>query len=259
MVLARALAYPYPRPETPFLFDAGGTRPLSVLELKSAPDAGGLPRLTLIAETDGSRQVFTDRIPLIASGSNAAPAQLRRKFDAAGPPAPIPALPVTAAGLIAVHSAHVARYGAIPATLAREVGIDAVLPLLLPDRATLDAISATEALGINYDLVRLDGLEIGHGRFRIGAALAYRSRHGVLAAAGSPLRLSAFAAPQSRLAPTRQHNVLDFVRSLIGCPDDLAVFVERLVREEDYRRSVTALLHRHAISDGLKAIPIESV
>lgn len=256
MVLARALAYPYDLRKTPFLFDTGGVRPFRVLELRCAPDTDGLPRVTLFAETDSGRQTFDARIPLIASGSNAAPEQLQRKFGHTGTPAPIPVLPVAAAGLIAVHSAHVARYGAIPATLAREVGIDTILPLLLPDRATLKAISATEALGVNYDLVRLDGLDIGHGRHRLGAALAFRSRHGVLAPTVMPLRLAAFPASGSRIAGHPQRDILETVRSLVGCPDDLAAFVDRLVRDDDYRRSVTALLHRYALPDGLKATPL---
>jgi hypothetical protein len=57
-----------------------------------------------------------ERIPVLAVGSNAAPAQIRRKLSTAGLTAAVPVTAVTVDGLSVGVSAHVSNAGYVPAT-----------------------------------------------------------------------------------------------------------------------------------------------
>jgi hypothetical protein len=57
-----------------------------------------------------------NRAPVLAVGSNAAPAQIRRKLSTAGLTAAVPVTAVTVDGLFVGVSAHVSRAGYVPAT-----------------------------------------------------------------------------------------------------------------------------------------------
>jgi hypothetical protein len=59
---------------------------------------------------------MASRIPVLAVGSNAAPAQIRRKLATAGKPTMVPITAVTVYGLSVGVSAHVSKAGYVPAT-----------------------------------------------------------------------------------------------------------------------------------------------
>jgi hypothetical protein len=133
--------------------------------------------------TLGSGSARGARFPVVAIGSNASPAQLIAKFG----PDPTPALPVVAArvrGLARGFSAHVTRYGSVPATARAAPDLDAVLDVhvTLLDAGQLATMGRTEP---NHRLTLLrhpDGgwlLELETGE-RSARCLLYRSRHGVL-------------------------------------------------------------------------------
>lgn len=91
------------------------------------------------------------RHPVLAVGSNASPAQLRRKFAPMSQVVPITAARVK--GLIVGVSAHVARAGYIPATpvAAEPLSSDLWVTWLGDDELT--AMDATEP---NYQRTQLD-------------------------------------------------------------------------------------------------------
>ncbi len=259
MTLSRAYDYPYDWRRTPFLFvpDEGPVEARVVdMELVAPGDAAPVARLTV--DTEAGRCVIDDCHPVIASGSNGAPAQLARKFAGERVDSPIAVVPVGVDGIVPVHSAHVARYGSIPATLCREVGAHAVLPVLFCAPETLDLINETEALGVNYALSRLDGLNAEVAGKPLDSVLIYRSLHGVYAPGGAPLRLAAALAQESGLVPVTQRDMLAEIHRLVGSSETLDAFVARLVVDHRYRSAVTARLHRHAVSDGLKAVPVRN-
>ena len=145
--LARALGYPYDAHHDDFLFRAGEALPL----------APGHP--------------LDDLTPVIAVGSNRAPAQLTRKF--AGMEVAVPVTRLQARDVDVVHAAHLAGYGSVPATLAASPGTVTELWITWLDRAGLERMDATEAVGVNYDRVTV-ALGLGRGRAacpRAGAAV----------------------------------------------------------------------------------------
>jgi len=181
--LARALDYPYPAHPEPFLFRAGRVEPLQA--------GGDLATLS----------------PVIAVGSNRAPAQLARKF--AGMDVTIPVTRLIARDLDVVYAAHMAGYGAVPATLAPSPGTEVELWITWLDGPALRRMDETEAVGVNYDkrdqalnIVSADGPAPRR-------ALVYAALRGCLAFDGRPVALSAIPASSRVLAAMTEREVLE--------------------------------------------------
>lgn len=201
--LERALGYPWARPAESFVLSRGDVEAL---------DAGTWERIA--AEP---------RFALIAFGSNGSPEALIRKFADLGALADdLPVAVGTLDGFAIKPSAHLAIYGALPATIILAAGAVCRAALLLVTAGQFAAIARTE---LNYELVRIDG-----GAFApdlplpIDASLfAWVSRHGALR-------------PDLEFAD--QSAVLDHAARLALGP---AANAEDLVRRtlEDYAWSVT--------------------
>lgn len=196
--LGRALLYPYRTAARSFALLGGRILDPSSAELGSAR-----------------------REPLLAYGANAAPAELARKLGEDADP--LLARCATLSGFDVVYSAHLSRYGAIPATLLASAGTEVgafVLELTERQRAVL---AATEP---NYELTyltpsacRLEGGEIPP------RLPAYISRHGSLEVGGSPVALSARRASGRRLPQMSEAEVLDHVRAALAPGETLERFV----------------------------------
>jgi hypothetical protein len=204
-VIARALGYPYAIPSTSFALLDG--RPV---ELEAV-------------EVDASH-----RIALLAYGSNAAPEVLAGKLATA--PDPVPVVRTAVRDFDVVYSAHVSRYGAVPATLLRSPGteVDAFVVYLTSEQLTL--LSATEP---NYELARVESPSCTLANGDAPAELsAYVSLHGCLLLDGSPIALREIGARGRLLEAMGQRQVLERVRDLVAPDRDLASFVEACVRGE---------------------------
>jgi hypothetical protein len=122
-----------------------------------------------------------ERYPVLSVGSNAAPAQLRRKFEGQGVEALVPMVKSRVAGIVPGMSAHVSRYGYVPATCVRAPGQQVELFVAWLDEDELRAVDATEP---NYDRVLLAGdhfpVLLPSGE-RLQACSAYISKWGCLA------------------------------------------------------------------------------
>ncbi|MCG8494065.1 MAG: hypothetical protein MI743_20815 [Sneathiellales bacterium] len=100
-----------------------------------------------------------DRIPVLACGSNAAPDQLIRKY----PETQKEEVPVTRARLhdfICVYSAHIAAYGAIPATLFWQPDTVTDCHITWLSENQLYHMHQTEAIGVNYRFSKLTDIII---------------------------------------------------------------------------------------------------
>ncbi|HMB55364.1 MAG TPA: hypothetical protein VKU40_18745 [Thermoanaerobaculia bacterium] len=143
------LAYPGRTPAVSFLYADG-----EVQLLPERPLAAAGERLA----TRGSAPL-ADRLPVLCSGSNANPAQIRRKLADAGGDRDVPVLRARVAGLHAVYAGHVSIYGAIPATLApvgegTDCGAEEIF-VAFYEEAQLARVTASE--GNRYVLTRLAG------------------------------------------------------------------------------------------------------
>ncbi|MYS75663.1 hypothetical protein GTY88_35370, partial [Streptomyces sp. SID5926] len=126
------------------------------------------------------------RVPVLAIGSNASPAQLRHKMAEFGIDSPIPMVRSRVTGLDIGVSAHVSRMGYVSASPVGAPGTVRELFVLWLDTEQLAVIDASEGVpmaGGNFDRVWLPApdvrVEPGDGSV-LGGAYAYVNRHGVL-------------------------------------------------------------------------------
>jgi hypothetical protein len=132
------------------------------------------------------RLVHEDRVPVLAVGSNACPAQLRHKTAEFGIASPIPMVRARVTGLDVGVSAHVSRMGYVSASPFAAPTAVRELFLIWLDTRQLEVIDASEGVplpGGNYDRAWLPApdvrIELADGTVLPGAYV-YVNRHGVL-------------------------------------------------------------------------------
>jgi hypothetical protein len=115
---------------------------LELLSLKK-----GQPRQSL-AEYLRSKglQSMENRVPVLAVGSNASPAQLAFKFRRTGAPPVIPSVLVTLRGYGAGFVPYISSFGYIPSTLIQDDRLSCQLFLQFLDRDQLDVLDASEGV-----------------------------------------------------------------------------------------------------------------
>jgi hypothetical protein len=142
------------------------------------------------------RPVHDDRVPVLAVGSNACPAQLRLKLDAAGLATPVPMVRCRVRGVEVGVSAHVSRAGYVAAAPVRAPGVVRELFLLWLDAGQLAAVDAGEGADLprgNYRRVWLPAPDVEvepEGGAALPGVFGYVDRHGVVhdGTPGSPRR-----------------------------------------------------------------------
>jgi hypothetical protein len=151
-----------------------------------------------------------DRVLVMATGSNAAPAVMHRKCGIGRVSGVVPFLPATVENVGIGHSAHVSVTGYVAAAPFPAEGVSTQVVVSLLDRRQLACLDRTEP---NYERRRLDGrrfpLELATGE-RPAAYHLYESRWGVVAPGGIPLTLRP------------QPDLFDRLRELPGAGDVLA-------------------------------------
>ncbi|QQM45376.1 hypothetical protein [Streptomyces liliifuscus] len=142
-----------------------------------------------------TRHTFPDRVPVLAVGSNACPAQLRHKMREYELSSPLPLVKARVTGLEVGASAHVSAMGYVSASPFRAPGHTRELFVTWLDPAQLAAVDASEGVTAPagaYDRVSLPAadvrIELESGTALDGAHL-YVNRRGVLHdGTGAPLR-----------------------------------------------------------------------
>jgi hypothetical protein len=187
-LVRRALAYPYDPPAGSFVQMGPRTLPVEI-------DVAG-------------------RRALLAYGANASPAALTRKL-AHLRPEPIGVLRVALRGWDVVYSAHVTRYGSVPAAIAPSPGTVVSVHLAFPGDEQLAALAVTE--GENYRLEQLVDFTAeyelgGEGPREIDA---FVSVHGPLLLDGAPVALAAIPARDRVFPELTTPEMIDRVRAVL--------------------------------------------
>ncbi len=140
------------------------------------------PLATVLA--DLGEAPLADRTPVLAVGSNAAPAVLRHKLGSRGVSTVVPVLTGVVRALDVTHSAHVARGGYVPAAPVHRARSRGRVVLQLLDDDQLAAVDETEP---NYERVEVSAARypvVLGGGVRPRRVHLYASRRGVLALPG---------------------------------------------------------------------------
>jgi hypothetical protein len=150
-----------------------------------------------------------DRVLVMATGCNAAPAVMHRKCGIGRVSGVVPFLPVTVENVGIGHSAHVSVTGYVATAPFPAEGVSTPVVVSLLDRRQVACLDRTEP---HYERRCLEGrrfpLELATGE-RPAAYHLYGSRWGVVASGGTPLPLR------------RQQDLFDRLRELPGAGDVL--------------------------------------
>jgi hypothetical protein len=240
---------------------AGAGLPEWGLRVDGGPLAAATPRVGRLDDALAAigAAAMAARRPVIAFGSNAAPAQLLDKFSVL--PAQrrvVPVMRASITGLSLSHSAHVSPPGYIPYVLVERAalvdGAAAVLmaDLLWLDQGQLRVLNPTEP---NYRLAALDRypLAVDSGQV-IASYLAYQGKWGALRWAPDATP----AAAGSQLAVFDGLSGMNWFTTLVGsgAPSEL---VFRLRTDAALRDAVRIELARRGLvaGDGLGAEQVE--
>lgn len=220
--IARALGYPYARPAGSFLFSGGAAQELP-------PD------------TD-----YVGKTPVLACGSNGAPAQLLRKYGASTDHR----IPVTAARLADIccsYSAHFSSYGSVAAALHGAPGAVSHVHITWLTEAELVRMHETEAIGTNYSFAKLDGVNLAcavHGE--IQTIHAYISLRGSLLIDGSPVTLGGIDCRNACYPVMDQRAIQARLRDTVAPGMDLHDFIRQNITDAKMRAERTSLLARRS-------------
>jgi hypothetical protein len=154
------------------------------------------------------------RHPVLFYGSNAAPAQLARKYANCSTGVVVPAVLGVVQGLDIVYSSHVSPYGAVPATLIASPGTSLNVHVGLLHDEQVGVLDETEP---NYRRRTLSGrdypVSLASGE-TLDSYTAYLSRHGVLLLDGAPRRVAGVRAEGSSLWAATEEAILGEVIEL---------------------------------------------
>ncbi len=217
--LRRALDYPYGWPGACYAFHGGHAHAVF--------DRAALRR---------------GRRPVLAYGSNRAPAQLCRKFGALPAASAILVERCELDGFDIVHSAHVTSYGAIPAALLPRAGVSVVIAVTWLDDQQVEEMDQSERAGRNYGRRELGvDARLGDGA-TFGNVEAYFTDHGPLHVDGDIVSQADIEARGRPGRGLRNAEVLSRAHGAFATDIAFEAFVIRLARDEAYRDEVTSRL-----------------
>lgn len=210
-----ALSYPFARPTTSFIFHNGEVSPLP---------AGFKP-------PQGHRAV-------LAIGSNAAPEQLRRKYTK---PVTIPVLAIETHGLDVVYTAHISRYGSVPATVVASPDTVTQMFATFLDADALRRMHETEG---GYLLCRLRQTQFQRIVWKDDIPIpdqvyVYVCANGALVAPNSPVALSEIVATQRRFRSLTQPEIMRVMADVTGFAEEsVEQFIIRNTRDSHRRLDI---------------------
>lgn len=206
-LLERALSYPWDRPTGAFLLRNGRVHALDA----DAQATRRAPRDEL------ARLRRPPRLPLLAIGSNAAPSVLAAKLAPLGDEDRVVlVLSGRLRDFDIAPSAHLAVYGAMPATICPSPGTAVAAAILWVSPRQLQRLAQTER---SYALGRLRARFVPDGVFgAVDAMLAFVSRFGRFCPDGEDLALAAVPARGRRARACTQAELLEMLAQRVIGP-----------------------------------------
>ncbi len=220
-MIARARDYPYDAPEGSYTYHRGTAHPFD-------PD------------------MRRGRTPVLAYGSNRAPAQLDRKFGHA-PETIIPVETAVLEEFDVVYAASFTRYGAVPAMLQHVPGVAVEIAVTWLDEAELEHMNGTEIGAANYHYAALEDvrLTLASGEV-LETVYTYVGTRGHFTHDGGPVPLKAVKSSGRRHAPRTTAEMLVLLHDLLGGGGAVEDFIHRLVSDDGFRRGRADALALHA-------------
>lgn len=215
--LARAREYPYLLPDRSYHWRGGQAH-----------------------EFDPSKR--EGRTAVLAVGSNQSPEQLTRKFGHIAD-WEIPVQRCALKDFDVVYSAHIARYGSVPAMLQASPGSTVTLFVNWLDDEQLAAMHETELSHGNYHYGRIDGvsLTVDSGD-TLSQVHGYISRRGHIRHGETGFALARVPTENRRHPACDTAQMLEHVHQRIDSEESLDEFILRLIADDGFRQEVIAEL-----------------
>ncbi len=232
-----ALAYPFEQAVGSYVFAEGEAW---LLEGWHGTDFAGavIREGGTLRETLGPRltaDLDLPRMPVIAVGSNASPAQLARKYAARDDV--IPTIRAWLPDHAVVYAAHITEYGSIPATLTQCPGERVQVFVNFLTDSQRERMDATETLGRHYAFSVQRGLDLTlENGAPLGEAAVYGSLTGLVGLEGEPVRLAAISHGPGLFPERDQKGVMNHVRELLEPDMSLEAFVLSQIADSGVRR-----------------------
>jgi hypothetical protein len=208
-ILERALGYPWERPARSYLLRGG--------EVTLLGDLDADERESII------REFARDRHPILAFGSNAAPATLEMKLAHFPDEADRTVLVATGAlhDLDVGAAASPTAYGVMPAALFSSPGTAVRAAVLWATPAQATQLTWSE---LGYRLGRLDAAHfaVDESHFEVAELFGYVNRFGALCIDGAPVAMAAIPATGRRARAMTQEELLDHAARLVLGPEQRA-------------------------------------
>ena len=188
-----------------------------------------------------------NRIPILSVGSNRSPYQLKRKFSLN---ADICVTPAILYDSDIVYSASISAYGSMPSTQWPCEGVSVNLNVLWLQENQLNKMHLTEGLGIAYDFVKLKSGTVKIQDFEFKNDIyGYVSVPGVFPfGLKTPKRLSSIHAQNTSLTNLSEKNALISLKDFLNIKGmDLNRWLEKVIKNKDYRLSIHEILKEQAI------------
>jgi len=254
-LVRRAMRYPYPTPNASFVMYGGKALPI-------AHSGGSLGdslvwqsgRTRYLSDLAPSLDFGASRRAVLAVGSNAAPAQLRRKL--AGHEDVLPVIRARLQDFDVVYSAHISGYGAVPATLWQVPGAtaDVCVTFLTPEQEEL----MLDTEGGNYHYSTLPGvsLDLEYDLWsETGPVFAFVSKFGALSLHGGPVALGAVVSMRSPLPRCSEPALLRQIARRLGF-STASELVLRVLEDDAERQRVLRALNDEALPSGFPYEPL---
>jgi hypothetical protein len=239
----RAKNYPYRIPQHSYMFYQGSDYPLQLSEQHSFANSKIYWNNQWISMSEFCAtfdmdilEDLSDRIPVLASGSNASPQQLARKF-ARFKKAMIPVVKAKLYDFDVVYSAHFSSYSAIPATFYYSPGTILNTFITYLTRSQLEQMHKTEGIGFTYCFVRFDQIKlILENQITLNQVQSYLSLHGCLALNNSVVSLDAIAAENRQFPQMTELEILTSVTQNLEPDISLDHFILETVSDRKLRK-----------------------
>lgn len=244
--VARALGYPFDQKENSFLFSHGGMADLDDEKIghgvaRAATDEDWFDGVA--AGTGLDAEDISQRIAVVAAGSNSSPRQLKRKFRGLEHDEPVPVLRARLHDYAVVYAALISSYGAVPATNHHVPGAAANVFLTLLTRDQFRRMNLTEDVGNAYALASLR-----RGSVRLAGAAVPGLVYGYFALPGAikdekgGLVGLSHVGPQEGVEPADQLGIQRICARLTLGEEDPLPMLRRHIDDADARLKTTRII-----------------
>lgn len=247
-LIQRAKNYPFDIPHNSYIFVNGLAFDLLKIDFNSPANSIIRVNNRRLSLKEYSKEIsstldFSERLPVLAYGSNASSEQLRLKFSDFAEDVVIPVIKANLFDFDVVYSAHISPYGSVPATLQYSPETVVKIFVLYLTEQQLERMHEMESLGVNYFFCKLLDIRLVLENLTLNEIYSYLSLHNCLFVNGTHIAISSIKAENRVFPEMSESEVLVLVRDFTDKEKDLRTFILENITNPEIRRKRIEKLH----------------